>query len=249
MAEEPTQIALGNGRYHNRQIDDVLHPEREPKSALDELAKTMGSMEFSAQYQPAPVPRGGNLVKSAWLRYQEEAPDPHDADKIIVSWDTAQSPGQSADYSACVVLMVKGEKIYILEVMRARLEYPDLKRAVLESNDRWREVGCDDFELVIEKSGAGLSLIQDLHEEDIYPIGIKPDGDKNMRMSAQTAKFEAGAVHLPTQAPWLEEFKKELLAFPLGRHDDQIDALSQALKRAHAPGPPSVITGSYQVVG
>jgi predicted phage terminase large subunit-like protein len=66
-----------------------------------------------------------------------------------------------------------------------------------------------------------------------------------MRMAAQTAPIESGAVHLPMQAPWLDEFKKELLSFPLSRHDDQINALSQALQRAFAPGPRPAVFGSY----
>jgi predicted phage terminase large subunit-like protein len=64
-------------------------------------------------------------------------------------------------------------------------------------------------------------------------------------MAAQTAPIEAGAVYRPTQAPWLDEFKKELLSFPLSKHDDQIDALSQALQRAFAPGPRPAVFGHY----
>ena len=61
------------------------------------------------------------------------------------------------------------------------------------------------------------------------PLRIRPEGDKVMRMSAQTAKIEAGAVDLPHHAPWLDDLKSELLAFPLGLHDDQVDSISQAL--------------------
>jgi predicted phage terminase large subunit-like protein len=58
-------------------------------------------------------------------------------------------------------------------------------------------------------------------------------------------RVEAGAVHLPTQAHWLEEFKKELLAFPASKHDDQIDALSQALQRTSIPEPPVAVFGTF----
>jgi predicted phage terminase large subunit-like protein len=64
-------------------------------------------------------------------------------------------------------------------------------------------------------------------------------------MAAQTAVIEAGAVHLPTQAHWLEEFKKELLSFPASKHDDQIDALSQALQRASTPDRPTATFGTF----
>ena len=53
-----------------------------------------------------------------------------------------------------------------------------------------------------------------------------------MRMNAQTARIEAGAVYLPRSAAWLDEFKREISAFPSGRYSDQVDALSQGLNRA-----------------
>jgi len=78
-----------------------------------------------------------------------------------------------------------------------------------------------------------------------YAVAVDPNGDKIMRMAAKTAPIEAGAVHVPTHAPWLDEFKKEVLSFPFSKHDDQIDALSQALQRAFAPGMPRAILGGY----
>ena len=90
-----------------------------------------------------------------------------------------------------------------------------------------------------------MSLIQDLYRENIHAIGINPEGDKIVRMAAQTAPIEAGGVHLPAIAPWLDEFKKEILSFPRGKHDDQIDALSQGLRHARIPRPPLPVFSSY----
>ena len=67
---------------------------------------------------------------------------------------------------------------------------------------------------LIEDAGSGTSLIQELYDHDIPAIGIRSEGDKVMRMSAQTAKIEAGAVHLPHHAACLDDLKSELLAFP-----------------------------------
>ena len=61
------------------------------------------------------------------------------------------------------------------------------------------------------------------------PIAIMPEADKVTRMSNQSAHIEAGQVILPESAPWLDEFKVELMAFPNGRFDDQVDSLSQFL--------------------
>ena len=76
-----------------------------------------------------------------------------------------------------------------------------------------------------------MSLIQDLKRDyQIRPIAIDPVGDKIIRMAAQTAKIESGAIYLPRRAAWLSEFQKEIMSFPRGHSDDQVDALSQALK-------------------
>jgi predicted phage terminase large subunit-like protein len=227
-----------------RRVGDLLHAERESQTALDELKRSMGSMEFSAQYQQAPVPIGGNLIKWSWFRFYDAPPNIRPNDKLILSWDTAMSSEQLADYSACVVLLVRGETIYILDVIRGRYEYPDLKRAVLFHHQRWRQSVATCY-LLIEKKGSGLGLIQDLRREDIHAIGINPESDKVIRMAAQAAPIEAGAVYLPTTAQWIGEFKKEILSFPRGKHDDQVDALSQGLHRARAPGPPQPMFGRY----
>src|SRR5262245_44907796 len=245
VAETQCSIPLGMNRYHYRQVGDLLHPEREDQVALDELKRAMGSMEFAAQYQQAPVPIDGNLIKWSWFKFYDSPPTPRLGDRLIVSWDTAMSSNQLCDYSACVVLHVRGETVYILDVLRARLEYPDLRRAVLSQHARWRQTQGAAYHLLIEDKGSGQSLIQDLNRENIHAIRIDPEGEKTLRMAAQAAHIEAGAVHLPRNAPWLDEFKKETLSFPNGKNDDQVDALSQGLQRAFLPKPPAVVQGRY----
>ena len=84
--------------------------------------------------------------------------------------------------------------------------------------------------VLIEDKGSGTHLIQDLqHEGEVRPIAIKTQDDKITRMQAQTAKIEAGYVLLPESAPWLDDFQTEVLQFPRGRHDDQVDSISQYL--------------------
>ena len=85
--------------------------------------------------------------------------------------------------------------------------------------------------VLIEDKGSGTQLIQDLRYEKtgVRPIPIIPEGDKVTRMSNQSSHIEAGQVFLPESAPWLDEFKAEIMAFPNGRFDDQVDSLSQFL--------------------
>lgn len=121
----------------------------------------------------------------------------------------------------------KNDTYYLLDVIRARLDFPGLKRRVIEVYERWRLF--DQPTLLIEDAGSGTSLLQELRERSIPAKAVRPEGDKTMRMSAQCAKIEAGAVYLPRNAPWLGDLKSEVLAFPNGLHDDQVNSISQAL--------------------
>jgi predicted phage terminase large subunit-like protein len=141
------------------------------------------------------------------------------------------SASELADFSAAVVLHKRGDTAYVLDVLCQRLEYPDLRRKVIELHRHWRCMPAR-YCLLIEDKGSGTSLIQDLKRENIHAIAIKPEGEKILRMHKHTARIEAGSVFLPRQAPWLDQFRTELLAFPAGRHDDQVDALSQGLEYA-----------------
>ena len=122
------------------------------------------------------------------------------------------SAKELSSYSAGVVLLVRNESVYVLDVVRERLEYPDLRRKLVRMHHQWRNVASD-YSLLIENKGSGMSLIQDLRREHIHTIAINPEGDKAMRMNAQTARIEAGAVSLPKRAHWLEEFRREILSF------------------------------------
>ena len=130
-----------------------------------------------------------------------------------------------------VAWAVHHKTFYLLDVWRGRLEYPHLKRKVvaLQQAHGARTV-------LIEKAGLGLNLVQDLLADSPAgfpnPIGIVPQGDKLNRMVAESARIEAGHVVLPRDAPWLAVFLNELLAFPNGRHDDQVDSVSQFLNWA-----------------
>jgi predicted phage terminase large subunit-like protein len=234
IAEAEQIVPLGLARYHCRKAGEVLHPEREPKVVLAELKRSMGSADFAAQYQQEPIAAGGNLIKWSWFTPYDDPPEWERNDQLIVSWDTAMSAGELSDYSACVVLQFRDGAACVLDVVRERLEYPDLRRRVIELHRRWHAL-TSNYALLIENKGSGMSLIQDLKRDGIRAVAVKPEKDKVLRMNAHTARIEAGYVHLPRRAPWLEEFRREIMAFPATRHDDQIDALSQALDRAFIP--------------
>ena len=229
IALEDEIIELGHGKTHVRRSGDVLHPERESREALEAIKAEVGSLLFSAQYQQRPVPVEGNLIRRSWFLAYDNLPASPSQTKIVQSWDVAMMTGGQNDYSACTTWLTHKNDAYLLHVYRGRLEYPELRRKVIALATEHNATT-----VLIENAGPGMNLLQDLRaampQGMTRPIGVKPEGSKVDRMAAQSAKIEAGHVHLPNSAPWLGEFLTELLSFPNGRHDDQVDSVSQFLR-------------------
>jgi len=242
IAETEQQIEIGPGQYHTRQIGDVLHPTRESRDVLDNIKTGMGSATFAAQYQQTPVPPGGNMIDWNWFRlYEPNSNRPFE--QIVMSWDTAIKATEISDFSVGTVWGSVCDFYYLLDLIRVRLDYPALRRKVAELYSQHLHTQYPRPILLIEDAGSGTSLIEDLRERNIRAIPIKPEADKVVRMSAQSAKIEAGEVFLPRHAKWLEDLRTEILAFPNGVHDDQVDSISQALhwmsrprRKVHAVG-------------
>ena len=225
IAEVPQDVPIAEGLVHHRKIGDILHPEREPLEILEAARAHMGSLNFSAQYQQAPVPPGGALIQWSWFPAYSALPARRQGDLIVQSWDTASKAKSDNDYSVCTTWLIRGKDYYLIHVLRDRLEYPDLRRRIPSHKQ-----AHDASVVLIEDAGSGTHLIQDLcREGKVRPIAIRPDGDKIVRMEAQTHLIEAGRVFLPESAPWLGDFQTEMMAFPNGRHDDQVDSVSQFL--------------------
>lgn len=224
IAEEDESIRIGDGRWHHRRAGEPLHPAREPLPVLESMRRSLGSDPFSAQYQQAPVPECGAMIKRAWVRRYEVAPPRTDRSRIIQSWDTASKAGPENDWSVCTTWQEEGGIHYLLDVERGRFDFPTLRSRVLALWQHWRPT-----HLLIEDSAAGTGLIQDVARSGCHAIPVRPERDKVARMSIQSAKFEAGQVILPARASWLAAFEAELFGFPGSRHDDQVDSVSQAL--------------------
>ena len=222
IAQRTETYDLGGGRSYTRQKGELLHPHHEPAQVLMELKREMGPIAFSAQYQQSPIPPGGTIIKRKWLTTYDGV-SYQAGDRIIMSWDIALSEAETGDYSACVVLLNRKEIFYILEVVRGRFPFEMLKQKVMEVKRRY-----DSSTLVIEDSPISRGLIQSLREQSINVTIYKPDTDKRARVIAQTDLFAGGSIRFPRCAAWLEECIAEILAFP-GRHDDQVDALTQGL--------------------
>lgn len=242
IATQDERIPIGDNRYHVRKEGGVLHPAREGRIELEHLRQEMGSQRFAAQYQQNPVPLDGNMVKRDWLiEYDlldlDRLKAQHFA-RIVQSWDIAGSTSSHSDFSVCTTWLKLKKDYYLIDVLRKRLNFPDLKRRVVS-----HALQYDAATVLIEKNGLGLSLFQELSEDSTpgfaRPIGIRVKEDKIVRMEAQSAKIEAGQMHIPKDASWLADYIHELMGFPYAKYDDQVDSTSQFLKWA---GDGTIIT-------
>ena len=223
IAEKDESFVLSDGRIVGRKAGEVLNPEHEPLEVLLDLKKAMSEYNFSAQYQQNPIPLKGNIINFDDFKYFENLPT---ADNRIVvqSWDCAHKTGENNDFSVCVTGAIINNIIYILDISRYRLEFPDLL-------DEIKDMQCIAHanEVVIEDADIGSGIIQQLEKAGCCPIPFKPEVAKPVRAACVTKLIRDGRVRLLKDAIWLQDFAKEVRAFPYGAHDDQIDALVQLL--------------------
>jgi predicted phage terminase large subunit-like protein len=240
IAENAETIELGYGRTRCREPGEALHPERESPAQLEQLKVLMGSSVFSAQYQQAPVPAKGNIIKRKWLKKYKQYPEKMPGDQIVQSWDTASKDGVHNDWSVCVTALIRKRTIYVRDVYRAQLNFPDLRRMAEKLAVKFQTKA-----LLIEDAASGQQLIQQLRRDQPNgvprPIARKPEGDKATRLVAASVRIENGDLLLPEDAPWLDLLERELLGFPNARHDDQVDALAQLLNWANTRAVPDAL--------
>jgi predicted phage terminase large subunit-like protein len=169
------------------------------------------------------------MIKRDYIRYYDHLPmlrtrSPY----LIQSWDTATGVAGHNDYSVCVTVLVDDQNdqnnYYVVDVVRDRLLYPDLKDLAIAQAKKYRPK-----EILIEAAGLGKTLADHLSWVGHPAEAVIPKDDKQTRVSIELEKFTKGRVFFPRQAPWLADLENELFAFPDGRYDDQVDALVQAL--------------------
>jgi predicted phage terminase large subunit-like protein len=226
IAQIDQEVPTWDGRIYNRIQGELLSPEREPFEVLTALKAHLGSAAFSAQYQQQPEPPGGAMIKRAWVRRYKELPIPSQRLFTLQSWDTANKGGPENDYSVCTTWIVgRDKKWYLADVWRGRADYPTLKQQMHNLARAYKP-----SRVLVEDTGAGTSLVQEMRSLIAGIIAVTPKTDKESRMAVASGKIEAGQVLLPERAPWLADLEAELFAFPAARHDDQCDSISQALE-------------------
>jgi len=210
-----------------------LWPEQWPIEQLEQKRTAMDPRYWNAQYMQNPTSEAAALIKrSDWRIW--DADDPPPCDFVIQSWDTAHETKTSSDYTACTTWGVwyneeEGSRpsVMLLDAFKERMEFPELKEAALKQYREWRP---DSF--LVEKKAAGAPLIQELRRMGIPVDEFTPSrgNDKIARLNAVSDLFASGAVWAPDRR-WARDVIEEVVAFPVGEHDDYVDTMTQALLR------------------
>jgi predicted phage terminase large subunit-like protein len=221
IATETQTYLIAKDETYTRPAGELLQPQRDSREAMEAKQVEIGSRRWAAQYQQNPTPAEGNMIKASWLARYEFSPGGRRFQRVVLSCDPAGKPGAHNDYTAIVICGFDWKQIHVLHVARGRW-------TILQTLDRIKELARDwNVDLVIiEDTSTGMGLIPMLRDEtQLDVIGRQPKGDKPVRMQRHEARFEAGNILLPKEAPWLADFLAELLGFPNVRYDDQVDAL------------------------
>jgi len=233
-----------------RELGAPLWPEQYDAEALGRLERGMGSHWWAALYQQRPQPAGGTLFKRKnfrqWTEETEEVPgkrgamipmdfyvldSPTGKRKVLVKdcWrfatvDVAASMKETADYTvvSCWAATPHGD-LLLLDVYRGRYEGPDQVPLLRQAHDRYN-LGY----LGVESVAYQLTLIQGAQRAGLPIRPLKADKDKLSRALSAASLYEAGAIYHPVSAHWLGEWESELLMFPNGAHDDQVDTVAYA---------------------
>jgi len=217
------------------------------KQIMQYEGTTIGRQEIYAEILD---PEESGLVKRSWFRLWPSEKSLPQFSFVIQSYDVATSDKTVNDPTACVVLGVfrpsadHGSRVMLIDCWSDRMLYPDLRRRVQEEfttiygdPDEFSNGKKVDLVLIEDKS-AGISLLQDLRQTMIPVTGYNPgNADKTTRLNIVSPMIEKGLVYLPESnersgqpMTWLDPFLREIAAFPMAKHDDYVDALSQALR-------------------
>jgi predicted phage terminase large subunit-like protein len=235
------------------ELGELLWRDRFGPTEIEELKVNLGSYAAAGQLQQRPSPMGGGIFKRHWFRYFQPVganlppvlvrlPDgtqasipaieaPHHVDEQMQSWDCTFKDLDTSDYVVGQQWARLGSKFLLGDQFRARTDCPGTVKAIRAMNAKWRGT----MAILIEDKANGSAVIQMLAHEIPGLLPVNPQGGKIARAQAVSPLIEAGNIYLPHPefAPWVNDFIEECVQFPNGAHDDQVDAMTQALLRWH----------------
>lgn len=224
IAEADQSFPIYMQRAYIRLEGDILNPERTGPLEIEDLRQTAGERVFQCQYQQNPEVIGNQAIRFEDIP-REKLPDVKLCAPVVQSWDPAFMASSTTSYSVCTTWGRFKGKWYLLDVMRKKLDYVDLKRCVVSMMKQWKA-----DKVVIELDGSGGRLVEQLREDGYkkWVIGTKTGmKNKEERLIEQSERLINGSYVFPDQASWLQDLRREFMAFPDGTYKDQVDSISQ----------------------
>ena len=208
---------------------------------LDELESVKASLsvgKWNAQWMQNPTSEEGAIIKREWWQHWDKDELPA-LDHVIQSYDTAFMKKETADYSAITTWGIFREnedsapQMILLDAMKERLEFPELRRVAKEQYDYWQPET-----VLVEAKASGLPLTYELRNMGIPVVNYTPSrgNDKHTRVNSVAPLFESGKIWAPTDKQFAQEVMEECAAFPYGDHDDLVDSMTQAVMRFRQGG-------------
>lgn len=208
-----------------RSLGQPLWPEWEGLGELDRKRRAVGPRDWSALYQQRPAPEEGDYFKSEWLKPYERAPA-RDTLRVYGGSDYAVT-ADGGDYTVHVVVGLDPDgRMYLLDLWRAQASSDRWIEAFCDLVREWKPVGWAEEQGQI-KAGVGpfLDRRQRERQAHVFREPFPTRGDKAVRAQSIRGRMALNGLYVPVNAPWYPALRSELLSFPAGKHDDQVDAL------------------------
>lgn len=230
-----------------RQPGEPLCPDRYSVERLRAIRATSGERVWNALYQQKPVEAGGQVFKREWWRYYglPQAPRPKQFSRVVQSWDCTFKDTDGTDFVCGQVWGQVGARFYLLDEVRERLSFSGTCAAIKALRGKWPEAHA----IYVEDKANGPAVIDALLRQVPGIVAVEPEGGKIARAYAQQPLVEAHQVFLPDPsiAPWVEDFLRECASFPNGRHDDRVDAFTQAMAKLAWSGTERLANGQRTI--
>lgn len=240
ILEVPNPAADPDSASYDPEATAVVQKSLWPEQwSLEHLLRTKASMpawQWNAQYQQEPTAQEAAIIKRDHIKWWEKE-DPPAVDYTVQAWDTALTTKERSDYSVCQTWGVWQtedgvDNVILLNRVKGKYEFPELKKTALQQVKAW-----EPDTTIVEAKASGQPLIDEMRRAGIFVQDYSPGKgqDKIARMNAISDMFTSGQVWFP-ETWWASEVVEELLAFPSGEHDDDVDACTLALMRIRKGG-------------
>jgi len=207
----------------DRSAGEALCADRFDKEDLERTKRAVGEYVWAGLYQQQPSSLEGGIIKKNWVNLYSKTPDAFD--EIVQSWDLSFKKTTDGSFNVGQVWGRLGADYYLLDQYRERASFPEVKAAIQMITRKWPET----YRKFVEEKANGAAIIADLQRKVPGLIPFRNNDSKEGRLSAVSAYFESGNIHIPESKSFTKDFLTELTNFPNSKHDDQVDACSQAI--------------------